>query len=338
MNSNYKFNPFEYILILDEFLKNPILYKNKEDTLKDIMNTIKDNKDEEIETFIVNVEKKINETVGGATVDAFLTTEQVDANISHISDKNLKNMVENKIEHVSDNTNLVTPIDVTEIEAIIYGLTAAINQGKVDENIDDILSLTNYGLKYLLECQSILQDKASTLGIDINKEMNEILNIINAIIREAKKFESEKIIPPDGNFDKILNDVEIYHKKTNETLKKILNIKDDELISVAAKAIMASSIIFSAFTYLSIDPPKTYQNTTNSSNTIKTIIEDDIKLIRNKSQSTGEINSPSNSDSDINKSINDTIFILKQKCSSTHMMDTFVYVVEQLETANPHYD
>lgn len=314
-----KFNPFEYILILEECLETPQLYKEKEDIFKNFMECVEKNKNNE--EFIEIVEKELNELnkknggAKGSPVDPNLTMKEVQKNIDGIN-QNIKTKVEKAINDVK----LILLDDLTTfiLNSIKDGKTK-----KTEKNIKDLLLLTNYGLKTLLECQNILQKIKDEELQSVDRHLNTIIRVINNIIRLATKYES---IPPENNFDSsILKMTKNYHKKTNEILSKILKTKYETVNLLAGKAIMASSIIFATMTCLSISTAK---NDVETNNITKKILVDDINII--KATDPTPLPVPTSSiDSDI---INNTISILKKKCKPHHMMDTFVYILNKIET------
>lgn len=314
-----KFNPFEYILILEECLINPQLYKEKEELFKNFMECVEKNKDNE--HFIEMIEKEINKKMGGATSDANLTMQEVQKNIDGIN-KNIKTEVEKAINDVKsiNNDNLTLFI----LNSVKDGKTE-----KTEKNIKDLLLLTNYGLKTLLECQTILQeinkDNPDEKLQTVHDELNAIIKTINNIIGLAKDYES---IPPDKNFNNsLLSKSNFYHKKTNEVLLKILKTEHTNLNSAAAKVIIASSIIFATMKCLSISTAK---NDLETNKIIKKILQDDMNIINGN-----PVPIPtSGNNSDIVDLIKKTILILNKKCKPEHMMDTFIYVLSMIEKNN----
>lgn len=305
------FNPFEYILILEECLTTPQLYKEKEEEFKNFMECVDKNKDSD--DFIKIIENELNKKNGGSPVGAILTKEQVQTNIDGIS-VDFKTKVEEAINDVkSINNDKLTDFILNSVKD---GKTK-----KTEKNIKDLLLLTNYGLKTLLECQTILQTKKDKDLDDISGELNKIIIIINNIILLAKKYES---MPPEDNFnDTILNQSKFYHKRTNEFLLKILKTAHTEINSAAGKANMASSIIFATMKCLSISTAK---NDVETNKIIKKILQDDINIING-------IPLPiSGNDSNIINLIKNTISILNKKCKPDHMMDTFIHVLIMIET------
>jgi len=308
-----KFNPFEFILILEECLNTPQLYKEKEDLFKNFMECVDKNKDNE--QFIEIVEKEINKTNGGTLVGAILTKEQVQTNIDGIS-VDFKTEVEKAI-------NDVKSINIDDLTVFILKSVKDGKSKKTEKN-KDLLLLTNYGLKTLLDCQTTLQkineDKKDKDLDVIDGKLNTIIKSINDIIELATKYDS---IPPKKNFDEsILKLTFDYHEKTNNILSQILKTTYTELKSIAAKVIMASSIIFATMKCLSIS---TEENDVDTS--IKKILADDIKIING----TPDPTPTSGNDSVIVDLINKTISILNKKCKPDHMMDTFIYVLNMIE-------
>jgi hypothetical protein len=302
------FNPFEFILILEECINTPQLYKEKEDLFKNFMECVEKNKNEDNDKFIEIVEKEINKTNGGSSVDAILTKEEVQTNIDGISDD-----IKTQIEKAINDVNSIV------VDDLISFISTSVTKGKTENNIKDLLLLTNYGLKYALDCQTILQDIKEF--DDIDNKLTVIIKSINDIIGLATKYDS---IPPEKNFDGSILKLTIeYHEKTNNILSQILKTTHTALNSIAGKVIMASSIIFATMKCLSIS---TAENDVETNTIIKKILVDDINIIN------GTDPTPTSGiDSDIIKLINDTISILKKKCKPDHMMDTFIYVLNMIE-------
>lgn len=311
------FNPFEFILILEECLNTPQLYKEKEDLFKNFMECVEKNKNNE--NFIEIVEKEINKTNGGTSTDAILTKEQVQSNIDGIS-HDIKTQIEKAINDV--NSINVDKLTTFILKSVKDGKTKKTE--KTEKNIKDLLLLTNYGLNTLLECQTILQDinKDKKEFEDVDGKLNTIIKSINDIIGLATKYDS---IPPKKNFDEsILKLTFEYHEKTNNILSQILKTTHTKVNSIAAKVIMASSIICAIMKCLSIS---TAENDVEPNTIIKKILVDDINIINGTPPPV-----PTTSiDSVVVDLINKTISILKKKCKPDHMMDTFIYVLNMIE-------
>lgn len=310
-----KFNPFEYILVLEECLISPQLYKEKEESFKKFMECVEKNKDND--KFIEIVEKELNKKNGGATkstgstVDTPLTIKEVDDNISAISD-DVKTMFEKTL-------NKDQEIDQTIFELSGLIINAKKEKDKDSVKIKNIMLLINYGLKYLLECQTILQSKDDLQNIN---ELTIIIKILSQTIKNVKKYEG---IPPDDTFKKlILKFIEASHAKISK-LSIFLNTKYEDLNLITSKAIMSLSVIMCAMIYLNTEETGTKYIETNRES--KKILQNDINIINGISPIP-----ISGNDSDINKLIKDTISILNKKCKPDHMMDTFIYVLNMIET------
>lgn len=297
------FNPFEYILVLEECLITPQLYKEKEESFKKFMECVEKNKDKD--DFIKIIEEELKKTNGGATgstVDAVLTIDEINANISAIPD-DIKTMFEKTLNKDQ------------EIDQTIPELTAVIIKAKKDNNIKNIISLINYGLKNLLECENILQSKDDLQ----NRELKSIIMFVNNAIKNAKNYEK---IPPDDTFkETILKFIERSHRKVND-LSNLLKTKYPDLNLITSKAIMSLSVIMCAMIYLNTEESKYIE----TNGILKKILQDDINIIN------GKPTEPTPIDSDINNLITNTISILNKKCKPDHMMDTFIYVLNMIET------
>lgn len=319
-----KFNPFAYILILEECLKNPNVYEK--DKLIKFMDVIKENKDQE--NFIEIITTEINKMNGGSTVDAIMKKDDIERNIERINVE-LKTTVENAINDIKN-------LNVNKLLGFITDFLSKAKKVKNLRDLGDALLLTNYGLKYLIECQKVLHANSATLKEefqDVESQLNSVIGIANKTSIEVEKFIASKKIPPDGNFyNSVLKYATKYHKDGNNILKNILKTNIEEVNLAAAKSIMASCIALSVMTFLNIYDIDDEKFTMYSS-TIKKIIEDDLKLIANDEPEL-DVNPDTNPDTnpDINVLINDIITILKKKCTPQDMMDTFIEIVKIIDT------
>jgi len=332
-----KFNPFGYIFVLEEFLKDPSIYR-KDDLIR-VMKFIKENKTNPncIDLIDKEINKKRDASVSPSHGGASAVTKQSGVK----SDQTLRSEIEKFIETADGimkktikrpSSNLLTVNIVSKIAAMAM-IARDANREKLtaDKNLDELIKTMPYLLEQLNKYKTALTSTTDeTLKKNMKKNTEDIDKVIGFVTDASEKVKSNSNRKPETQVKPSVDFVEASTYETISILKEMLTTKDEGINIAAAKAILAAATAFAAIASLTlIDHTSTDNKIVQNGNKLaQNIFESALNSIYEK------IEDSPGSGPDINIQIEETIEILKKLCTPKIMMEIFMKIIYLIEKPN----